>query len=201
MYRALHESIHRPCALCDALDERDRFERKYFWRFFCEESFWTLHDFLFVKALSLVSYLALFFLVGTVFWKFLYQGDFSSVLPAYIAIIALSIALASMTFTYSRAKDDDEEVKALVSIGERFIGIALLLIFALLITWMGFEVQTLLKKGSLFETFEDLLIVILGLGNGTLITAAIYFHGSITALQKHVSPRRRVRRRPPDSAS
>jgi hypothetical protein len=25
------------CALCDALDERDRFERKYFWRFFCKE--------------------------------------------------------------------------------------------------------------------------------------------------------------------
>ena len=182
------------CALCDKLDERDRFE-KYFWRFFCWESFWTPHDFVLVIAPSFFSSLALGFLVGSVFWKFLYKGDFSSVLPAYLAIIALSIALASITFTYSRTKDD-EEVKALVRIGELFIRTALLLIFALLITWEGVEVQTLLKKGSLFET----LGVIISLGNGTLLVAAISFYAGITSLHKHVISKLTSsrRRRPPE---
>jgi hypothetical protein len=58
---------------------------------------------------------------------------------------------------------------------------------------VGFEVQTLLKKGSHFETFEYPLLVIIGLGNGTLIKAAVDFHAGITNLQKHVSPRVRGR--------
>jgi hypothetical protein len=147
----------------------------------------------FVRAPSFVIGLALFFLVSFVFWKFLIKGDFSSVLPIYLVIIALSVALASMTFTYSRTTEDDEEAKKLVSIGKFFITTALLLIFALLITWVGSEVQTLLKNGSHFETFEYPLVFIIGLGNGILITAARYFHAGITNLQKHVSPRGRGR--------
>jgi hypothetical protein len=177
------------CALCDKLDERDRFE-KYFWRFFCKEFYLTLHDFVFRKTFSFIIFVALVSLIGSVYQKFLDKGDFSSVLAPYLAITALSIALASMTFTYSRTKDDKEE-KMLVYIGELFINTALALVFALLASWLCFEIQTFLKKISYYKTFETPLLIIIGFGNGGLLAAALNFHRGIINIQKYVGSRAR----------
>jgi hypothetical protein len=119
------------CTLCDKLAERDRFEWKYFWQFCRKEFFLTLYRFFLVRIPSFIIWLALFYLVWTVFNRFLVKGDFTSILTSYLAITAISIAFASMTFTYSRTKNEGES-EVLVSIGELFLYTSLSLVIALL---------------------------------------------------------------------
>ena len=147
---------------------------------------------MFAKTLSFTIWLALFSLIGSVNRNYLNKGDFSSVLTSYIAIIALSIALASMTFTYSRTKDDEEE-KMLVLIGELFIYTALSLIFAFLITLVSFDIHNWpsLKRFPYYVIIEVLLMLMIGFGYGALIVAAVYFHTGIINLQKYISSRER----------
>ena len=158
------------CALCEARAEADhcmwllfkggfllnllRFVRDRSKQFlFNRQSFVSLVHFYMVSIPVFAVRLALSLLCATTFYEFFYKGEFSSILTPYLAAIGASISLASATFSYARAITDKEEEETLISIGEYFLGTTVLLIFALLITWGGFQIQKFLEKISYYARF------------------------------------------------
>jgi hypothetical protein len=159
---------------------------------FNRQSFVSLVHFYMVSIPVFAVRLALSLLCATTFYEFFYKGEFSSILTPYLAAIGASISLASATFSYARAITDKEEEETLISIGEYFLGTTVLLIFALLITWGGFQIQKFLEKISYYETFKALLVGIISFGNIPLLAAGENLHKGLARLAQHLFRKSRL---------
>jgi hypothetical protein len=101
----------------------------------------------------------------------------------YLTFIGLSLAFASVTFTYS---NNVEDKKALVSIGENFLYAAVSMIVALLISWLSFQANNFLKKFSIYTYLRYVLIFLFFWGQTFLMLAAFSLHNALAGLENHL---------------
>jgi hypothetical protein len=142
--------------------------------------FWSFYSY---EMPSVLVWLALVFLAIASYREFLNKGDFLSVITLYITIIAIVIALASVTFTFSKTTKDRE---FLSSVGELFLYSALALISSLLISWLSFEVKNFLQNSPLYRYYSYILILIFSWGQSFLLFAANSLHKALVDLEKYL---------------
>lgn len=134
---------------------------------------------------SILIWLALIFLSFKAYSGFLGKGDFSPVITLYFAMVALVIALASVTFAYSKTKDNDDK-KFLTSAGELFLYATLALISSFLISWLSFEAKDFLKEYLYYKYYSYFLILIFSWGQSFLFFAANSFHKALVDLERYL---------------
>jgi hypothetical protein len=106
----------------------------------------------------------------------------SQMIAAYIAAIALSVALAVTTFYYSRISEKDRD--ALVRAGELFLFGAVALLSGLILIWSTGEVFGLFRGRSVNIFLVFLLLVVNVLNLVFLLYAANSLHRGLHRLQK-----------------
>ena len=95
----------------------------------------------------LMVWIALAILAYSSIQEFGKGGDFQTLLPTFASIIAIVIALASVTFAYAKAVEGEKEYHGqLVSAGEMFFYSAAIMIMVLLISWFTFKVDNLVNQ-------------------------------------------------------
>ncbi len=111
-------------------------------------------------------------------------GDFQTLLPMFASIIAIVIALASVTFAYAKAVEGDEEYHGLiVSAGEMFFYSAIIIIMVLLISWFTFKVDSLVSQFDWYSYVKISLGIIFGIPYFFLTYAANSLSKAIKILE------------------
>jgi len=144
--------------------------------------FWRIYSY---EIPSILIWLALVFLALTAYSKFLGKGDFSPVITLYFAMIALVIALASVTFAFSKTKEGGDK-EFLTSAGELFLYASLALISSLLISWLSFEAKSFLKDYPFYKYYSYILILIFSWGQSFLLFAANSLHKALVDLESYL---------------
>ena len=142
------------------------------------------------KLPSFLLFIALLVLAFITIFKFFSKGDFSSI-TIYFAMIALVIALASVTFSLSNTKEGkDREV--LIATGEMFLHASISLISSLLISWLSFTISHFLEGYSFYKYIFFIISMVFSWGQTFLLFAAIGLHKAIVSLENYLWFRVRV---------
>jgi hypothetical protein len=128
---------------------------------------------------------ALLLLVLIAFLEFFYKGNYSPIITFYLTATAITIALASVTFAYSRTKIEAESDR-LAAIGELFLYSSLSLIMALLITWLSYTAKKYLEPLPSYVYFKALLILTFSSGQLFLFFAATSLYEGLTRLEAYL---------------
>jgi hypothetical protein len=150
--------------------------------------FYKTITFLMVNIPHLLVWLSLAILVHTTLQTFFKNGDFVTVLQLFFSAIALIIALASVTFSYSKTKEyNREEYSKLVSAGEMFFWAALMLIMILLISWLAFRFDNFSRNYYWYTYIKWPVGIVFAIPFSLLIFVANSLSKGIKVLEKNLS--------------
>jgi hypothetical protein len=125
---------------------------------------------------------ALVTLAGKAYFLFLSRGDFSAVLTLDLSGMAITTALASVTFGYARVAAAHEK-DDLISIGELFLYGSINLAISLILSWLTFGPYSRLEK---VPYVGWVIVGIFSYGLVFLYFAANSLHRALVDLQGHL---------------
>ncbi len=138
--------------------------------------------------LDVLVWIALALLIVSSFTEFVQSDAFTDTAATFFSAIALVISLASVTFTYSMTKTNDEEARMeLVSAGQMFFYALLIILITLLIGWFTFRVDAVTSHYAWGRYIKVLLGIILLLSQFSLIVAATNLSRGIRILGRSLS--------------
>lgn len=135
---------------------------------------------------SLIVLLSLLWLVYISIQSFQTLKDFEEVIRIYLTILGLTIGLASVSFSYSKIIEDEQNHK-IACIGECFLHSAISMIIAILISWFSINVKDAVKDWQITAYLLVLKIfvsILFGFGQLFLFYSARSLHDGLINLEE-----------------